>query len=119
MRAARAASEKQARDILVLHVRDLIAVTDFFVIASGATDRQVKAIGDAVEADLLAAGVKPIRREGERDMRWLLLDYGDLVVHVFREEERAYYELERLWRDAPTVPWETKAPAARARDTGS
>ena len=119
MRAARAASEKQARDIVVLQVRELIAVTDFFVIVSGATDRQVKAIGDEVEAELLKAGSKPIRREGERDMRWLLLDYGDLVVHVFREEERAFYELERLWKDAPTVAWEPKLPPAQASGVSS
>ena len=101
--AARAAAEKMARDILVLQVRDLIAITDFFVIASGATDRQVKAIGEAVEDALRQDGVRPMRREGERDMRWLLLDYADIVVHVFLDEARSYYELERLWKDAPRV----------------
>jgi ribosome-associated protein len=76
------------------------------VIASGATDRQVRAIADAVEEELRKAGSKPIRREGERDMRWLLLDFGDIVVHVFTEEDRMFYDIERLWKDAPTVKWE-------------
>jgi ribosome-associated protein len=106
VRAARAAAEKQGRDIRVLQVRELIAITDYFVIVSGATDRQVKAIGDSVEDELRRSGSKAIRREGERDMRWLLLDFADLIVHVFHEEDRAYYELERLWKDAPDVRWE-------------
>ena len=106
VRAARAAAEKQGRDILVLQVRELIAITDYFVIVSGATDRQVKAIGEAIEDDLRDAGVKPIRREGERDLRWLLLDFAYVIVHVFNVEDRAYYELERLWKDAPVVRWE-------------
>ena len=110
VRAARAAAEKQGRDIRVLQVRSLIAITDYFVIVSGATDRQVKAIGEEIQNDLAKSGVKPIRREGERDLRWLLLDYADIIVHVFHEEDRAYYELERLWKDAPDVAWE---PAAR------
>lgn len=112
VRAARAAAEKQASDIRVLKVGDLIQITDFFVLASGATDRQVRAIGNAVEDELRAAGAKPLRREGERESRWLLLDFGDIVVHVFQEEDRAYYELERLWKDAPEVTWQ---PAVRAR----
>jgi ribosome-associated protein len=111
VRAARAAAEKLGKDIRVLQVRDLIAITDYFVIVSGATDRQVKAIGDAIEEELRAAGEKPIRREGERDLRWLLLDFADIIVHVFHVEDRAYYELERLWKDAPVVRWEPKAEA--------
>ena len=114
VRAARAAAEKQGRDIRVLQVRHLIAITDYFVIVSGATDRQVKAIGEEVESELSKSGVKPIRREGERDLRWLLLDYADVIVHVFHEEDRAYYELERLWRDAPDVAWETAARTTEA-----
>ena len=113
VRAARAAAEKQGRDIRVLEVADLIAITDYFVIVSGGTDRHVKAIGDAVEEELRKVEVKPIRREGERDLRWLLLDYADIIVHVFHEEDRAYYELERLWKDAPSVRWEQ--PASRAK----
>lgn len=105
----------------MLKVGDLIQVTDYFVIVSGATERQVRAIGDAIEEELRTAGVKPIRREGERENRWLLLDYADIVVHVFQESDRVYYELERLWKDAPEVRWESspakepRAPAARAR----
>ena len=95
-------------------MRNLIAITDYFVIVSGATDRQVKAIGEAIEEELRKADVKPVRREGERDLHWLLLDYPDLVVHVFQEEDRAYYELERLWKDAPVIEWESPS-AARAR----
>ena len=118
VRAARAAAEKQGRDIRVLQVRDLIAITDYFVIVSGATDRQVKAIGDEIEEELRKSDVKPIRREGERDLHWLLLDYAEIIVHVFHEEDRAYYELERLWKDAPDVQWETaptKTGATTAR----
>jgi ribosome-associated protein len=114
VRAARAAAEKQGRDIRVLQVRDLIAITDYFVIVSGATDRQVKAIGEEIESELAKSGVKPIRREGERDLRWLLLDYADIIVHVFHEEDRAYYELERLWKDAPVVAWEQVARTTEA-----
>lgn len=101
--AARAAAEKQGRDILILDVGALISIVDHFVLVSGATDRQVKAIVDAVEEALRADGVRPLRREGEQAMRWVLLDYGDIVVHVFHAEERAYYELERLWKDAPVI----------------
>ena len=83
------------------------------MIVSGATDRQVKAIGESIEAELRDLSLKPIRREGEREMRWLLLDYADVIVHVFHEEDRAYYELERLWKDAPIVRWQpAKAKAA-------
>ena len=115
MRAARAASEKQATDIRVLDVHEQIAITDFFVIASGRTDRQVRAIADAVEEELRRSGLKPVRREGEREMRWLLLDYVDIVVHVFTDEDRAYYELERLWKDAPEVKWEPQSRSVPAR----
>lgn len=97
----------------MLEVRDQIAITDYFVIASGRTDRQVRAIAEAIEEALRIADRKPVRREGERDLRWVLLDYVDVVVHIFTEEDRAYYELERLWRDAPDVPWDDE-PAVRA-----
>lgn len=112
--AARAASEKQANDITVLEVRELIGITDHFVIASGATDRQVRAIAEAVEEALRPLDEKPIRREGERDFRWVLLDYADIVVHVFHQEDRTYYDIERLWRDAPKIDWEQDAPRARS-----
>jgi ribosome-associated protein len=115
VRAARAAAEKQGRDIRVLEVGNLISITDYFVIVSGATDRQVKAIGEAVEDELRKVEIKPIRREGERDLRWLLLDYADIIVHIFHEEDRAYYELERLWKDAPQIRWEPTASRARMK----
>lgn len=113
--AARAAAGKKASDVLILEVRDLIVITDYFVIASGATDRQVRAIVEEVERTLTAAGLRPVRREGEREGRWVLLDFVDVVVHVFAQEERDYYELERLWKDAPQVPWEEGVPPARTR----
>lgn len=109
VRAARAADEKQARDIKVLNVGDLIGITEFFVLASAATERQVRAVADAVEEELRKAGAKPVRREGVRDLRWLLLDFGDIVVHVFTDEEREFYDIERLWKDAPAVKWEPTA----------
>jgi ribosome-associated protein len=104
--AARAAAEKQGERIVVLDVRDLIVITDYFVVASGGTERQVRTIVEEVEKALRELGTKPVRREGETEGRWVLLDYVDVVVHVFSPEERDFYELERLWRDAPVVPWE-------------
>jgi ribosome-associated protein len=103
--AARAAATKQGADIAILDVHELIVITDFFVIASGSSDRQVKTIVDEVERAVRERGVRPVRREGETENRWVLLDYVDVVVHVFAEEEREYYDLERLWRDAPRVSW--------------
>ncbi len=101
--AAEAASDKLATDIVAFDVSEQLAITDAFVIASASNDRQVKAIVDAVEDKLRAIGAKPIRREGERDGRWVLIDYGDVVVHIQHEEERQYYALERLWRDCPVI----------------
>lgn len=112
--AARAASSKQGEHIAVLDVRDLIVITDYFVIASGGTERQVRTIVEEVQRALRDVGVKPVRREGETEGVWVLLDFVDIVVHVFREEERDFYDLERLWRDAPTVEWE-QAEAASSR----
>jgi ribosome-associated protein len=105
--AAQAAAAKQASDIVILDVRDLIVITDYFVIGSGSSDRQVKTVVEQIEKTLRERfDVKPVRREGEDAGRWVLLDYIDLVVHVFAQEEREYYDLERLWRDAPRVEWE-------------
>ena len=102
--AARAADEKKATDIMVQEVRDLIGVTDYFVIATAANDRQVKAIVDEIEeAERTQAHVKPLHREGTQDGSWSLLDYGDFVVHVFQPETREYYRLEALWNDAPVL----------------
>jgi len=110
--AARAASNKQGEDVLVLDVRDLITITDYFVIVSGASDRQVKTIADEVVQSLRGQGNKPVRIEGEAGSRWILLDFVDFVVHVFHNEERDHYRLERLWIDAPRVEWENGARAS-------
>ncbi|MCL2543096.1 MAG: ribosome silencing factor [Nocardioidaceae bacterium] len=101
--AARAAADKLATDIVAFDVSEQLAITDAFLLASGSNDRQVKAIVEEVEDRVRDAGAKPIRREGERDGRWVLLDFGDIVVHVQHEEEREFYALERLWRDCPTI----------------
>ena len=103
MTAARAASDKLASQIVAFDVSDQLAITDAFLIASASNDRQVKAIVDEVEDKLREAGAKPLRREGERDGRWVLIDYADIVVHVQHEEERSYYQLERLWKDCPAI----------------
>ncbi|MGH9154670.1 MAG: ribosome silencing factor [Acidimicrobiales bacterium] len=113
--AASAASAKKAEDILVIEVGEILAITDAFVIASGANSRHVRTIADAVEAGVSAdGGRKPLRTEGLDDARWVLLDYGDFVVHVFLDETRRYYDLERLWSDAPQADWENALPARPA-----
>ncbi|MBZ5735898.1 ribosome silencing factor [Nocardioides sp. TRM66260-LWL] len=101
--AARAASEKLAAHIVAFDVSEQLAITDAFVLASAGNERQVGAIVEEVEDRLREAGAKPIRREGQREGRWVLLDYGDVVVHVQHEEERQFYALERLWRDCPLI----------------
>ena len=108
--AARAASAKGGEDTVIIEVGSVLAITDAFVITSGRNGRQVKTIAEDVEARLKAdGGIKPIRVEGLGDSQWILLDYGDLVVHVFLDETREYYDLERLWSDAPRVAWEDEA----------
>lgn len=109
VRAAQAAADKKAQDILVLDVSERLVITDCFVIASAPNERQVQAIVDNVEEQLLAAGTKPVRREGAREGRWVLLDYVDVVVHVQHSEERSFYGLERLWKDCPVVPFSDDA----------
>lgn len=110
--AARAAAAKQATDIVVLDVHEVIVITDVFVICTASTQRQVKSVIEAVEDALRELGEKPVRREGEPEGGWWLLDYIDLVVHVFGEEERDYYDLERLWKDAPRVEWQEPEAAS-------
>ena len=110
--AATAAADKLATDVVALDVSDQLVITDVFLLASAPNDRQVRAIVDAVEEKLLAHQAKPVRREGEREGRWVLLDFGDLVVHVQHAEEREYYALERLWRDCPPIDL---PPEARGR----
>jgi ribosome-associated protein len=101
--AAEAAADKLADDIVAFDVSDQLVITDAFLLCSASNDRQVRAIVDEVEERLAAMGAKPVRREGERQGRWVLLDYAEIVVHVQHEEERGFYALERLWRDCPVV----------------
>lgn len=101
--AAAAAADKQAADIVAFDVSEQLVITDVFVVCSGANQPQMNAIKDEIERKLLEAGVKTIRREGERDGTWMLLDYGDIVVHILEEEQRLYYSLERIWSDCPTI----------------
>ena len=104
--AARAAADKQAERVVVLDVRELIVITDYFIIVSGTSERHVKSISEDIEKALRELGAKPVRREGEAGARWLLLDFIDVVVHVFDDEERDFYDLERLWADAPRLAWQ-------------
>jgi ribosome-associated protein len=101
--AVAAAADKKAHDIVVLDVSDQLVITDCFVIASAPNERQVEAIVDAVEEKLRERGTKPVRREGAREGRWVLLDFIDVVVHVQHNEERGFYGLERLWKDCPRI----------------
>jgi ribosome-associated protein len=101
--AATAAADKLATDVVALDVSDHLVITDVFLLASAPNERQVRAIVDAVEDRLLTLKAKPVRREGEREGRWVLLDFGDVVVHIQHAEEREYYALERLWRDCPSL----------------
>jgi ribosome-associated protein len=104
--AAHAASDKLATDIVALDVSDQTPLTDIFVICSARNERMVISIADWVEDAMRQAGAARLRQEGRREGRWILLDFGDIVVHVFHEEERLYYQLERLWRDCPVIPLE-------------
>jgi len=105
--AATAASAKGGEDTVIIEVGAILAITDAFVVTSGRNTRQVKTIAEEVEARLKAeGGIRPLRVEGLGDSQWILLDYGDIVVHIFLDETRAYYDLERLWSDAPRVTWE-------------
>jgi ribosome-associated protein len=113
--ATEAARDKQAADVVVLDVAELLSITDYFVICSASSDRQIKTVIQAVEERVRRdLDLRPVRREGEGDAGWWLLDYVDVVVHVFGEEERAYYDLERLWRDAPRPGWAAESAARSA-----
>ena len=101
--AAQAADDKKASEIMILEMSGVLDITDYFLICSGATDRQTKAIADEIQKKLRADGRKPYRTAGEELGDWILLDYGDFVVHIFTEETREYYRLERLWKDAPQL----------------
>lgn len=104
--AASAADSKQAEDLVALDVSGPLPLTDVFLLATGRSERNVQAIASEVEDRLLEHGAKALRREGRSEGRWVLLDFGDLVVHVFHEEDRMYYALERLWKDCPVLPIE-------------
>jgi ribosome-associated protein len=114
--AARAASDKLAHDILILDVGDLLGITDHFVIVSANNERQLSTVATEVEGQLKLAGRRPRRREGTKESGWILLDYGDVVVHCFTQETRAYYELERLWADAPSTTVPDATPATTSSD---
>jgi ribosome-associated protein len=101
--AAEAAAEKLANDIIAYDVSEQLVITDVFLLCSASNDRQVRAVVDEIEERLRQAGARPVRREGEREGRWILLDYLDLVIHVQHADERVYYALERLWKDCPQI----------------
>lgn len=111
--AARAAADRKAQDIVALDVSERLVLTDVFLVASGRNERQVSGIVDAVEEALFREGAKVRRREGESQARWVLLDFGDIIVHVQHAEDRMYYALERLWKDCPVVelPADLEQPA--------
>jgi ribosome-associated protein len=104
--AVRAAEEKQAQDVRVLDLRGITSFADYFVVASGSNTRQIQAIADEVESQLKKLGERAINIEGYTNAEWILMDYGDYLVHVFSEKARAYYDLERLWRDGKIMPVE-------------
>ena len=110
--AALAAADKLAEDIVAIDVSEQLVITDAFLLCSAQNDRQVRAVVDAIEERLLRIGAKPLRREGEQEGRWVLLDFGDLVVHVQLAEERIHSAIERLWKDCPPIalPDEVRAP---------
>ncbi len=112
--AARAASDKLAENIVAFDVSEQLVITDAFVLCSAPNDRQVRSIVDSVEDALRGLDAKPVRREGAREGRWVLLDYAEIVVHVLHDEERSFYALERLWRDCPLVELPTDVTSGRS-----
>src|SRR3982751_3040690 len=114
MIAARAAADKKATDIVLLDLKEVASFTEFFLISTGTNARQVQAISNAVEEELRKAGKRPLHTEGYSSAEWILLDYGDFIVHVFSAASRRFYDLERLWRDAKRV--EIKDEGGRMKD---
>jgi ribosome-associated protein len=110
--AAAAADSKAGTDLVALDVTGPLPLTDAFLLVTGRTERNVLAIAEAIEERLIEAGTKPLRREGRSEGRWVLIDFGDLVVHVFHEEDRSYYSLERLWKDCPVISIELPVPVS-------
>jgi ribosome-associated protein len=117
--AARAAADKLATDIIAYDVSEQLVITDAFLLCSASNDRQVRAILDEIEDKLRKADARPVRREGEREGRWVLLDYLDVVIHVQHAEERVFYALERLWKDCPRIPVQEPAIAGGSTRPGS
>ena len=113
--AATAAADKLATDLIAYDVSEQLVITDAFLLCSAGNERQVKSIVDEIEEKLREIGAKPVRREGERDGRWVLIDYSEIVVHVQHAEEREFYALERLWRDCPVIPLPADVTAGRGR----
>lgn len=109
---ARAADSKQGEDLVALDVSGPLPLTDIFFLASGRNERNVQAIAGEIEEKMIEAGAKPLRREGRAEGRWILLDFGDVIAHVFHEEDRMYYSLERLWKDCPAIPLELPVAGA-------
>ncbi|MEV7797629.1 ribosome silencing factor [Microbacterium foliorum] len=114
--AADAAVSKGGEDLVALNVSEPLPLVDIFLLVTGNSERNVAAIADEIEDKLIEAGHKRVRREGRAEARWVLLDFGDLIVHVFHQEERVYYGLERLWKDCPVVPFELADSVAADRD---
>lgn len=112
--AAAAAISKGGEDLVALNVSEPLPLVDIFLLVTGNSERNVAAIADEIEDQLIEAGHKRVRREGRQEARWVLLDFGDLIVHVFHGEERVYYGLERLWKDCPVVPIDVAQPASDA-----
>lgn len=117
--AANAAAAKKATDIVILDVSEQLVITDCFVIASAGNERQVGAIVESVEEKMRTAGVKPVRREGAREGRWVLLDYVDIVVHIQHVEERVFYGIERLWKDCPRIKFAADPQSDNGQDHGA
>jgi len=119
--AAAAAADKLATEIIAYDVSEQLVITDAFLLCSASNDRQVKSIVDEIEDKLRKAGTRPVRREGEREGRWVLLDYIDIVIHVQHAEERVFYALERLWKDCPRIslPEPVEAGARRGGSAGA
>ncbi|POH61837.1 ribosome silencing factor [Cryobacterium zongtaii] len=116
--AAAAADSKAGEDLVAIDVSNPLPLADIFLIVTGRSERNVVAIAGEIEDKLIEAGYKPLRREGRAEGRWILVDFGDLVVHVFHEEERVYYSLERLWKDCPVIPID-QASARAIDEAGS
>jgi ribosome-associated protein len=112
--AALAADAKQGEDLVALDVSGPLPLTDIFLLVTGRNERNVQAIAGEIEEKMLEAGAKTLRREGRAEGRWILLDFGDVIVHVFHEEDRLYYSLERLWKDCPAIALEL--PAAKTAE---